>query len=128
MANAFRPDWECHPPTWEEHRSSHDAPASNTVETSLTAATCAQIRRWDQGDLGRPGWRGGGRVWPLLHLSVTRAGKRRGCLDLHLPADAGGECNAGCGTSGVEGLRFAAAASYGKLSWIDDCCSKCGEK
>src|ERR1700686_5061817 len=129
MADVFRRGWRCQLALFPEgQRSSHDAHASNTVETSITEATCAQIRRRDQGDLGRPGRRGGDRVWPLLHLSIPRARKRRGCLDLHLPADAGGERNAGWSTSGVEGLRFAASASYRKLSWIEDCRSKRGGK
>jgi len=64
----------------------------------------------------------------LFAILLSLAGKRRGRLDLHLPADAGGERNSSCSPSGLEGLRFAAAASYGKLFRTGDCHSKRGGK
>src|SRR6202043_3071781 len=70
----------------------------------------------------RPARCGCYRVWLLCHFSITRACERHGRLNLHLPANAGGECNASCSTSGVEGLRLVAATSYNKLFRPGDRC------
>jgi len=57
-------------------------------------------------------------VFSLFFVSRTR--QRRGRHDVHLPADGGRECDAGCSPGSVEGVRFAEAAGYGKLSRTND--------